>query len=199
MKKTERDALIETCIAVAKLAGRDVSRGQIKDDCLDAPHKRPSEDAAPLIYIFLLFDNPLKVGKSIAIRGTRVGNHYNPKTKSSLARAILQCKAPIKQLCPQEMHREIDALEWKEQVESWMERNLTLVRLRFDRRIDPMVVELLEIFLQCKLRPLFEGTSRGAGSLKKLQSIDPCVLERLLERLPLVLKENPLLKPNVEP
>ena len=32
MKKPELDALIETCLRVAKLAGRDISRQQIKDE-----------------------------------------------------------------------------------------------------------------------------------------------------------------------
>ncbi|HTS20060.1 MAG TPA: hypothetical protein VMP11_20970 [Verrucomicrobiae bacterium] len=178
MNKAKRDQLIQTLIEVAKLAGKDISRDQIRDDCLDGPHRRPPEDRSPVIYVFALFGKPLKIGKSFAKRGTRLGSHYNPDANSPLAKAILECKDGIKQMCPQEMHAEINDLG-KECVGSWMQKYLTLTRLRFDGAIEPMVVELFEVLLQCKLCPLFEGTSRGHGSLKKLQSIDPRALDRL--------------------
>jgi hypothetical protein len=178
VNEPELDALRANLVTVATLAGKNISGDQIVVAYLHAPHEKPVGVPAKLLYVFLLGDKPLKVGSALA--RARLPNNYNPDPRiDSLASRILQCKEAIKGVCSLGMHTEIDQLG-KEHIQSWMERNLALVTFRFDKSIDPMAIDLFEVFLQCKLRPLFE---EGWGSLKKQRSIDPLMLDRLLGQL----------------
>jgi len=176
----ELEALKQSCIAVAGLAGSELSSPDIGVDRLEAPHRAPSEDRTRIVYIFFLRQKPLKVGKSAALRrGTRLGNNYNPSVGGSLAGAILECKDAVKGVAPEELHSEIDSLR-RDGIKSWMERNLTLVRFRFNRATAPEVIVLLEQFVRCRVRPLF---AEGWGSRRKQKSLDPVKRESAMTAL----------------
>jgi hypothetical protein len=162
------------------LAGRNVSDNQIKWKWENAPHQMPSEERIPLIFAFILPGNrPLKVGQQHpgTKRGNELKNQYYPSKKESLVSAILRCKGVVKKNCPMEFHGGIEKLEnritepWRRDrtTERWMLDKLSLLTFRFDISVDPMAIELLELFLQCKLWPVFEGAGRGPWSKKKLQ------------------------------
>ena len=168
--KAELESLIQVCLEVSKLAGRAISRDQIEEDWQNAPHKKPSEDQMRFIYIFMLPNNePLKVGMSaFAGRHTELGHQYRPGKGGTLAHAILRCKKKIMDHCPTDMHSELDQLG-EGRIESWMVNKLDLIKFRFEKNVDPMAIALLEVFLQCKLNPVFEGAGKGWGSQKKLR------------------------------
>lgn len=162
MDKAELNAFIQpltkALLEVAELAGSGISPNLIKVEPFLAPHKKPSEEATKLVYVFLHSDTVLKVGMSVGrARGTRLNNNYNPRVPGTLAERIHSSKDVIKQVCPQEMHSEIDQLTpWKKHIRSWMEKNLTLITFRFDERTNDRMILLFEVFLQCKLNPLLK-------------------------------------------
>ena len=106
---------------------------------------------------------------------------------------VLKCKKEIKAVCPQTTHSELDELSVlsPERVKSWMENTLNLITLRIDEDTDQVTLWLLEAFLQCKLRPLFEGDNKGHGSMKQHESHSPPTqeqMDRLMELLKLPKK-----------
>lgn len=171
----ELPALTQACVEITERAGRYVSNDQIKPHWEQAPHKMPSEERIPFIFVFILPGNrPLKVGQQRPNpkRGNELKNQYYTSRKESVASAILRCKSEVKKNCPTDIHVEIENLEdraiepWRRDrtIERWMLEKLSLLRFRFDPDVDPMAIELIEFFLQCKLWPVFEGTGRGPGS-----------------------------------
>lgn len=142
--------LIKDFLWTSTLAGVSLPEGAIT--CLDlpAPHKPPS--ALPkgkmAVYVFFWKDRCLKVGKVGPKSQARyVSQHYNPESsRSNLAKSLLtaQDSLGLPSLSPPT-------------VGTWIKKNLDRMDFLIDAAHGVPVLNLLESFLQCRLKPEFEG------------------------------------------
>lgn len=142
--------IIEHFETVAKLAGVKVPIDSITPERLASPHKPPKPLPAGkmAVYVFIWGDYCLKVGKVGPKSNARyTSQHYNPKSsKSNLAKSILRNKV------------EFGKLDLNEQtVGEWIKSNVDRWNFILDESLGVPVLSLMEAFLQCKLRPKFEG------------------------------------------
>jgi hypothetical protein len=136
---------------VAQLAGIELANGAIAIEYLSAPHVSPTK--LPLgkmaVYVFSKHPHVLKVGKVGAKSQARyTSQHYNPgSAPSTLAASILA-------------HREWLSLTHVDEasVGRWIRENVDRVNFLMDERIGLAVLTLLEAFLQCRLKPRYEGS-----------------------------------------
>lgn len=145
--------LIRDFVKVCLLAGAPISAAEIRHEVIKAPHSRvalPPNTSA--VYVFSLASKPdvvLKVGKAGQKSAARfVSQHYLPAScKSNLAKSIC-------------VEQETWALLGIPNIDEdtagpWLRTNTD--RDHFFTLREMAVVNLLESFLQCRLRPLFEG------------------------------------------
>lgn len=143
-------ALIEDFNKVAELAGIYLSENAVSIERLDAPHRPPSTlpCGKMAVYVFNWNDRCLKVGKVGPKSQARyTSQHYNPaSSKSNLARSILSAR---------------EALGIANMSESnigfWIKENIDRENFLIDASCGMPVLTLLESFLHCRLRPMFEG------------------------------------------
>ena len=141
---------------VARLAGFDFYTNLITYEALSFPH-RPSNlpNGKQAVYIFSLSKPSqvvLKVGKVGPNSNARfLSQHYNPNSsRSNLAKSLLEHPDSWKELG-------IDSVDEKT-VGDWIRKNTDRENLYLDRTHGMPLLSLLEIFLQCRLHPLFEGS-----------------------------------------
>jgi hypothetical protein len=150
------EVLIEDFKAVAALAGVSLVPGDIEIERLAAPHKPPSilPPGKAAVYVFDYGGRCLKIGKVGPNSQARyVSQHYNPTSaKSTLAKSILA-------------DTEIFSGEAFDQttVGAWIKDNTQRINFLIDIRHGIGVVTLLEAFLQCRLRPKYEGFKSQQG------------------------------------
>jgi hypothetical protein len=140
---------------VARLAGFDFDKGLITYEALSFPHK-PSNlpHGKQAVYIFSL-PKPsqvvLKAGKVGPNSNARfLSHHYNPNSSgSNLAKSLLEYPNSWKELG-------IDSIDEKT-VGAWVRQNTDRENLYLNSIHGMPLLSLLEIFLQCRLNPLFEG------------------------------------------
>lgn len=142
--------LIDDFLRTAALAGIRIEPTQLTVEELPAPHRSPSSlpSGRMAVYVFHLGDECLKVGKVGPKSQARyTSQHYLPaSSQSNLAKSLLA-------------HREelglddLDAFT----VGAWMKANLDRRNFILDAALGVPVLTLLESFLQCRLRPRFEG------------------------------------------
>jgi len=171
--------LKQACIDVAKSAGGDIVSNQIEVLRLRPGHPKPSDCPTHLVYIFLLSDKALKVGNTDDKTGKRISDNYNLKKPGTLAYNIWEYPKQITRLpdCSQEIKADIERLqrEWagcevdtrKKHMRSWMQEKLGLVILKFDKKTDGKLLDLIEQHFQCSLKPVFEGDNQGYKSAKR--------------------------------
>ncbi|KAB7619474.1 hypothetical protein [Alkalilimnicola sp. S0819] len=155
--------LVRTFCEAAALAGVSVSPEAITIDDRPAPHEPPRGLPAGkmAVYTFFLSGSCLKVGKVGSKSNARyVSQHYLPNSSSSnLARSLMRHA--------DEFH--IEDLE-ADEVGRWIKENTDRVNFLLDEAAGIPVLNLLEAFLQCALRPRFEGfpsqssAQQGAGA-----------------------------------
>jgi hypothetical protein len=146
----DSEAAIGDFRTVARLAGVELANGAIAIETLSAPHVPPTR--LPIgkmaVYVFSRRADVLKVGKVGAKSQARyTSQHYNPSSAmSTLAASILA-------------DRERLGLEHvdKADVGRWMRENIDRINLLMDERVGVRVLTLLETFLQCRLKPRYEG------------------------------------------
>ena len=168
--KNDPNKLLDDFLDVARIANVPVSREQVEIVQKPAPHERPTVRSGQFVYVFSLDNHCLKVGSVTGSNDpTRLTNHYNPKGGVSvLARSILENRGRVRGFLDPQRQQEFDQLPapvWEPYrgrsqasiVARWMEKNLTLYIFQLRGDVDRCAVLLLEIFLQCRLRPLFEG------------------------------------------
>ena len=135
---------------VAKLAGANMPDGSLTVEVLRKPHTQPSSlpPGKMAAYVFLWGDSCLKVGKVGPRSQPRyTSQHYNPNSSNSnLAKSILKHKADFG---PSNL---TDAT-----VGDWIKTETDRMNFLFDQRVGIPVLSLMESFLQCRLRPKFEG------------------------------------------
>jgi len=155
----DQPELVETFLKIAKLARVDLPSSDVLSELLPAPHKRPSAlpDNSQAVYAFLLSGHCLKVGKAGPKTQARfTSQHYGMNAPSTLARSILSHRKRVAALLPRGRQHEVDALD-EESIGVWIERNTTRFHVFLPTRVGALALSLLEAFIQCRLRPLFEG------------------------------------------
>lgn len=135
---------------VANLAGVDVTRGTISIENLSAPHVPPSK--LPLgkvaVYVFSKGPEVLKVGKVGSKSQARyTSQHYNPgSAMSTLAASVLADRG----------HLGLEDVN-EGNVGRWIRENIDRVNFLMDECFGMPALTLLEAFLQCRLKPRYEG------------------------------------------
>lgn len=144
------EAAVDDFRAVARLAGTEMPEGAIQIEELPAPHRPPSglPPGKMAVYVFANGPDVLKVGKVGAKSQARyTSQHYSPgSSRSNLAASIL---------ADQEWHGlgGSDAAD----IGKWIKENIDRFNFLMDERYGVPVLTLLESFLQCRLRPRYEG------------------------------------------
>jgi hypothetical protein len=142
--------LISDFLHIAELAGLDIKQRDIHIENLPAPHIPPSTlpSGKMAVYVFNWGDRCLKVGKVGPKSQARyTSQHYNPKSSNSnLAKSILKDKA-VMGITEIEEHT----------VGNWVRQNTDRVNFLVPESFGIPLLSLLEAFLQCRLKPCFEG------------------------------------------
>jgi len=134
---------------VAAIAGLDIGRGELVVEVLPAPHRPPG--SLPLgksaVYVFFWHGQCLKVGKAGPRSNARyTSQHYLPgSSASNLSRSLL--------LAQESLGLDLDQAS----VAQWIRANTERWNFLLDSSLGIPALTLLEAFLQCRLRPRFEG------------------------------------------
>jgi hypothetical protein len=149
-------SLVRDFIQVSQLAGISLEASDIETQVLVAPHKRtglPKGQAA--VYVFCYGETCLKVGKVGANSDARFrSQHYLPTGAMSNLAKSLCLDFTTEQSCF--FHAELRSGFDSESVADWMLTNLARVHFFVDANAPTGTVRLLEVFLQCRLQPIFE-------------------------------------------
>ena len=136
--------LVDDFKKVAQLAGIKMSDKDIVLEIEESP--LPSGKMA--VYVFMWGDDCLKVGKVGPRSQARyTSHHYNPNSSNSnLAKSILKHK------------NELGLTNLTEStIGNWIKSNTDRINFILNKELGIPVLTLLEAFLQCRLRPKFEG------------------------------------------
>lgn len=143
-------SLLQDFQKVAKLTRVSIAQSDLTVEMLRAPHIPPARlpSGQMAVYIFTLNDECLKVGKVGPKSNARyVSQHYNPKSsRSNLAKSVLKAKKSLG--C-----KDIDEVS----VGKWIKGNTDRLNILLPAPLGVTVLSLLESFLQCRLKPRFEG------------------------------------------
>jgi hypothetical protein len=146
----EFNQLVEDFKKVAKLAGVEVSDNSITVEILGSPHSPPTSlpSGKMAVYVFMWNNQCLKVGKVGQKSQARyTSHHYDPKrSNSNLAKSILDHK---KRLGLADL---TDST-----IGDWIKSNTNRINFILDQNLGVPVLSLMESFLQCRLKPRFEG------------------------------------------
>jgi hypothetical protein len=147
---TNPKQLVTEFASAAKLAGIDIPPGAITAEIQRKPHTPPSTlpQCKMAVYVFIWGDHCLKVGKVGPKSLARyTSQHYNPNSsKSNLAKSILKQKSPLGVPHLTETN-----------VGDWIKHNTDRINFLLDQNLGTPVLSLMEAFLQCRLKPKFEG------------------------------------------
>jgi len=144
------DLLLEDFCRVAGIAGVSLASKAIVVDRRPAPHVPPKAlpPGTMAVYVFSFGPRVLKVGKvgpNSAARYT--AQHYNAgSAKSTLAASLIKHGERIGVDCLNETN-----------VSGWIREHTERVNFILDAALGVHVLNLLEAFLQCRLKPEFEG------------------------------------------
>ena len=140
---------------VARLARVPLAAEDIRVEALPAPHTPTRLLAGQMaVYVFTHGDDVLKVGKVGPKSQARyTSQHYNPgSAKSTLAASMI---ADAERLGL----GEVDIAE----IGNWIRSNVDRVNILLPASLGIRVLTLLEGFLQCRLRPRYEGFKSQRG------------------------------------
>lgn len=144
------NSLVAHFIQIAKIADVTISEQDIIVEKLSAPHSPPKDlpEGKITVYIFFWKDQCLKVGKVGQRSQARyTSQHYNPNSsQSNLAKSILKDKSNLGLVHINE-----------ESVGNWIKQETTRINFLLNEDLGIYVLSLLEAFLQCKLKPRYEG------------------------------------------
>ena len=144
------EAVIEDFKEAAKLAGVQLATSDIEIEKMPAPHVPPSRlpPGKMAVYVFSQDAAFLKVGKVGPKSQARyTSQHYNPRSAmSTLAASILADKK-----------RPDLAKVDESNVGDWIKSHVDRVNFLLEEHHGVHVLTLLESFLQCRLKPKYEG------------------------------------------
>ena len=157
--KFDPNELKEAFIAAARLARIEVKPSDVRIELVPAPHRWPN--SLPLgsqaVYCFLLGEGCLKVGKAGPKTQARfTGQHYGDNAPSTLAKSIIKDRSRMTQLVPEASRTEFEALQLGS-VGGWLEKNTARLHLFIPDSAPSCALDFAEAFLQCWLRPVYEG------------------------------------------
>lgn len=144
-------------IAAARLARVDLSPDHVEIEVLPAPHRRPRVLPAgrQAVYCFLLGDGCLKVGKAGPKTQARfTSQHYGAHARSTLAKSIIKDRGRMRILVAGTA--DVEVLEIGS-VGAWLEKNASRLHLFLPADSPACALAFAEAFLQCWLRPVYEG------------------------------------------
>ena len=157
--KIDINGIKTSFIAAARLARLDLSAEQVEVHLLPAPHRPPTFLPAgqQAVYCFLLGEGCLKVGKAGAKTKARfTSQHYSGSAPSTLAKSIIKDRSRMRSLVAEAGHEEIEALDINS-VGTWLEKNASRLHLLLPAGAHGCALNFAEAFLQCWLRPVYEG------------------------------------------
>ena len=163
MNVAQYNGIATDFINAAKLAGALVSVGDIEVQCLPAPHRPPSAlpKGKAAVYVFMFGSRCLKVGKAGPKSAARFSSqHYGVgRAPSTLAASVIKAGlgAPSNPVTPSN-------------VSAWLRSNTTRIHFLLPSSYGPAVLALLEAFVQCRLRPEFEGFASQHGVQQFVQA-----------------------------
>ena len=142
--------LISDFIKAAALAGIQMPMNCISHEVLPAPHNAPRnlQQGKMAVYVFSWKGPCLRVGKV----GTRsqaryTSQHYNAgSSNSNVAKSILKDQVAMG----------ISGLS-EANIGEWIRKNTDRINFIMDEEVGVPVLSLLETFLQCRLKPKYEG------------------------------------------
>ena len=136
-------------VSVAALAGLDIPRSDIEVAVLVTPHRPPSSlPSGKLgVYVFMFGNRCLKVGKAGPNSVARFcSQHYGTNAPSTLAKSLLKSQSSVGMTS-------LDSSNIKTRIcENTTRLNFLLASMH-----GVFALSLLESFVQCRLRPEFEG------------------------------------------
>ena len=146
----DQEKLVRDFLVAAELAGIEIQRGDICAEILPMPHTPPTRlpKGKMAVYVFATEDCVLKVGQAGKNSSARYANHhYNPDSScSNLAKSLLKDEEAVQE-------HGFNA----EQVGDWIKENTNRWNFLMDADFGKPVLTLLEAFVQCRLRPRYEG------------------------------------------
>ena len=155
-------SLIRDFVQVAALASVPINEEDITCEVFPALHQRPKRlpHSKSGVYVICTHWRCLKVGKVGPKSAARFTNHhYSPRSsQSNLAKSLLAYRNGL------EKEEEFaaasdfrDVVSWNEStVGDWIAQNTARVHFLVDESHPRAVMSLLEVFLQCRLSPMFE-------------------------------------------
>ena len=148
--KWRPEAVINDFAVVARLAGVELPNEAITVESLPAPHLPPTglPFGKMAVYVFSKGPDVLKVGKVGAKSQARyTSQHYNLRSAmSTLAASILSDREQLGLAHVDEAS-----------IGQCIRDNIDRVNFLMDKRFGISVLTLLESFLQCRLKPRYEG------------------------------------------
>ena len=143
------EEILDDFVVVARLAHAAVERRAIRIETLTMPHVPPSSlpEGKTAVYVFSDQERVLKVGKVGAKSQARyTSQHYTGSAPSTLAGSLLADRDMAKR----------HGLA-KQNVSAWIKENTDRVNFLLDAHAGPLPLALLEAFVQCRLKPAYEG------------------------------------------
>ncbi len=146
----ETQQLIRDFRQVAALAGVDLDESAVEVEVLKAPHRPPGRlpTGKMAVYLFSYGTSVLKIGKAGPNSGARyTSQHYNAASAAStLAGSLLKGGNEIG----------VTSLT-VESAGEWIKTNTDRINFLMKVECGVPTLTLLESFLQCRLKPRFEG------------------------------------------
>ena len=144
--------LLTDFLAVAELAEIKMQPDAIRVETLNMPHRAPRNlpKRKMAVYVFSDKERVLKVGKAGPRSQARyTSQHYNAgSAPSTLAASILKDKDAVQRY-------DLN----KGNVSDWIKTNTDRVNFILDADVGMWGLMLLEVFIQCRLQPVYEGFS----------------------------------------
>ena len=144
--------LLTDFLAVAELAEIKMQPDAIRVETLNMPHRAPRNlpKGKMAVYVFSDKERVLKVGKAGPRSQARyTSQHYNAgSAPSTLAASILKDKDAVQRY-------DLN----KGNVSDWIKTNTDRVNFILDADVGMWGLMLLEVFIQCRLQPVYEGFS----------------------------------------
>jgi len=144
------DEIAADFVTVVRLAGVELTPGAIEVEKLPAPHLPPTRLPAGrmAVSVFAQGSEVLKVGKVGAKSQARyTSQHYNPGSALSTLAASILADGERYGLSEADTPR----------VGQWIRESVDRFNFLIDERLGMRVLTLLEVFLQCRLSPRYEG------------------------------------------
>jgi len=144
----QKKNIIKDFLKAAQLADTKIPESQIDVQDLGCPHKPQGLPKGKMaIYTFQFNELFLKIGKAGPNSDARFRSQpYNPdSSQSNLAKSILND--------PDMEHYNLNA----ENIKDWIKNNIARIDIILDESLGIFVLNFLEAFLHCKLKPKYEG------------------------------------------